>query len=417
MCHDDSMDLQFQIETGKKDVERAKATIADEEAKIGAAEAKIEELSTSIATAEKDLASATTIREKENADFTKLEKELMEAVSMLERAIAIIEREMAKTGFIQGGAAMQKISDALQGVVTAAGVNTADRAKITALLQAQSGDEDLAAELQPGGAPDPAAYKSKSGGIVSVLEDMLEKAKGELAAAQKAEMNAKFDYDMLKQKLEDMMANGNKVMDETKKAKAAAEEAKAIASGELDTASTTLSEGESHLKDLQNECMAKAEEYETSQHSRSEELTALDTAKKVLVEKTAGAAEREYSFIQVSAKTRVGVRAKQAKDDVLNLIQGLADKMADKQMSLLASRVEAASMLGADPFAKIKGLISEMIEKLEEEAAKEAAHKAFCDKEMKETKAKKEDKETDLDDLSTKIDKATAKIAKLTEET
>merc|ERR1719183_3302651 len=35
---------------------------------------------------------------------------------------------------------------------------------------------------------------------------------------------------------------------------------------------------------------------------------------------------------------------------------------------------------------------------------------------MKETKAKKEDKETDLDDLTTKIDKATAKIAKLTEE-
>merc|ERR1719207_94439 len=335
---------------------------------------------------------------------------------MLERAIAIIEREMAKTGFIQGGAAMQKISDALDSVVTASGVNAADRAKVMALVQAQSGDEDLAAELQPGGAPDPAAYKSKSGGIVSVLEDMLEKAKGELAAAQKAEMNAKFDYDMLKQKLEDMMANGAKVMDETKKAKAAAEEAKAIASGELDTASKTLADSESHLKDLQNECMAKAEEYETSQHSRSEELTALDTAKKILVEKTAGAAEREYSFIQVSAKTRVGARAKQAKDDILNLLQGLAKKTGDNAMSLLAERVEAASMLGADPFAKIKGLISEMIEKLEEEAAKEAAHKAFCDKEMKETKAKKEDKETDIEDLTTKIDKATAKIAKLTEE-
>merc|ERR1719271_2327366 len=54
MCHDDSMDLGFQIETGKKDVEQAKATIADEEAKIGSAEAKIEELSTSIATSTKD---------------------------------------------------------------------------------------------------------------------------------------------------------------------------------------------------------------------------------------------------------------------------------------------------------------------------------------------------------------------------
>merc|ERR1719310_1497412 len=338
----------------------------------------------------------------------------MEAVSMLERAIAIIEREMAKTGFVQGATSMKKISDALEGLIDAASVNTADRAKIAALLQAQSGDEDLALELQPAGAPDPAAYKSKSGGIVSVLEDMLEKAKAELAAAQKAEMNSKFDYDMLKQKLEDMMANGEKVMDETKKAKAAAEEAKAIAKGELDTASKTLSDSESHLKDLQQEGMAKAEEYETSQHSRSEELTALDTAKKVLLEKTAGAAEREYSFIQVAAKTRVGVRAKQAKDDVLNLIQGLAKD--DKAMSLLAQRVEAASMLGADPFAKIKGLIQEMIEKLEEEAAKEAAHKAFCDKEMSETKAKKEDKESDLEDLTTKIDKATAEIATLEEE-
>jgi len=415
-CNDESKETQFEIKTAKSDVERAEAAIADEAAKIGVAETKIEELSTSIATAEKDLASATEIREKENADFVKLEKELMSAVSMLERAIAIIEREMAKTGFIQGGASMQKISDALSGLITAASVNSLDKVKITALLQAQSGDEDLALELQPAGAPDPAAYKSKSGGIVSVLEDMLEKAKGELATAQKAEMNAKFDYDMLKQKLEDMIANGDKVMDETKKAKAAAEEAKATAQGELDTASKTLADSESHLKDLQQECMAKAEEYETSQHSRSEELTALDTAKKILVEKTAGAAEREYSFVQLSAKTRVGVRAKQAKDDVLNLIQGLAAKDGDKAMSLLAQRVEAASMLGADPFAKIKGLISEMIEKLEEEAAKEAAHKAFCDKEMKETKAKKEDKETDLDDLTTKIDKATAKIAKLTEE-
>merc|ERR1719498_215849 len=136
MCHDDSMDLQFSIETGKKDVERAKATIADEEAKIGAAEAKIEELSTTIATGEKDLASATEIREKENDDFKKLEKELMEAVSMLERAYGIIEREMAKTGFIQGKTAMNKVTEALEAVIVAAGVNAADKTKVAALLQA-----------------------------------------------------------------------------------------------------------------------------------------------------------------------------------------------------------------------------------------------------------------------------------------
>merc|ERR1740138_592911 len=417
MCHDDSMDLQFSIETGKKDVERAKATIADEEAKIGAAEAKIEELSTTIATGEKDLASATEIREKENADFQKLEKELMEAVSMLERAYGIIEREMAKTGFIQGKASkesMDKVMNALDAVIMSAGVNAADKTKVQALLQSTQGDEDL--DLQPAGAPDPAAYKSKSGGILSVLEDMLEKAKAELATAQKAEMNAAFDFKMLKQKIEDAIAFGEKTLAETKSAKAAAEEAKATATGELETAAKNLADDETHLKDLQQECMTASEEDTESKKSRAEELEALATAKKILEEKTGAASDRAYSFIQISTVSKAGAKTKEVKQHVLALLQSLAKKNDDKQLSLLAQRIQSAAMLGEDPFAKIKGLISEMIEKLEAEAAKEAAHKAFCDKEMSETKAKKEDKETELDDLSTKIDKATSKIAKLKEE-
>merc|ERR1719498_1039304 len=419
MCHDDSMDLQFSIETGKKDVERAKATIADEEAKIGAAEAKIEELSTTIATGEKDLASATAIREKENDDFKKLEKELMEAVSMLERAYGIIERDMAKTGFIQGKASkesMGKVMDALEAVVVSAGVNAADKAKVQALLQATQGSSDSDLEFQPAGAPDPAAYKSQSGGILSVLEDMLEKAKAELATAQKAEMNANFDFKMLKQKIEDAIAFGEKTLDETKKAKAAAEEAKATAEGELETASKNLADDETHLKDLQQECMTASEEDTESKKDRADELEALATAKKILEEKTGAAADRAYSFIQIGTVSKAGTKTKEVKQHVLDLLQSLAEKNGDKQLSLLAQRIQSAAMLGEDPFAKIKGLISEMIEKLEAEAAKEAAHKAFCDKEMSETKAKKEDKETELDDLTTKIDKATSKIAKLTEE-
>merc|ERR1719201_2309663 len=421
MCHDDSMDLGFQIETGKKDVARAKATIADEEAKIGSAEAKIEELSTSIATSTKDLESATAIREKENDDFKKLEKELMEAVSMLERAYGIIEREMAKTGFIQGKASkesMDKVMNALDAVIVSAGVNAADKAKVQALLRATQGSSDSDLEFQPAGAPDPASYKSKSGGILSVLEDMLEKAKAELATAQKAEMNSAFDFKMLKQKIEDAVAFGEKTLAETKAAKAAAEEAKAVATGELETASKNLADDETHLKDLQQECMTASEEDTESKKSRAEELEALATAKKILEEKTGAAADRAYSFLQIGTVSKAGTKTKvkEVKQHVLDLLQSLAQKNDDKQLSLLAQRIQSAAMLGEDPFAKIKGLISEMIEKLEAEAAKEAAHKAFCDKEMSETKAKKEDKETELDDLSTKIDKATSKIAKLKEE-
>merc|ERR1719269_474497 len=69
-----------------------------------------------------------------------------------------------------------------------------------------------------------------------------------------------------------------------------------------------------------------------------------------------------------------------------------------------------------DIFAKVKGLISDMIEKLLAEAEADATEKAFCDKEMAETEAKKADKESTIEKLSTKIDSMTAKSAKLKEE-
>merc|ERR1719269_535927 len=86
----------------------------------------------------------------------------------------------------------------------------------------------------------------------------------------------------------------------------------------------------------------------------------------------------------------------------------------------LANRMAAAVRLstasGDDPFAKVKGLISEMIERLLKEAEADAAHKSYCDKEMSETKAKKEELTTEIEELTTKIDKMTAESAKLKEE-
>merc|ERR1719460_2677405 len=57
-----------------------------------------------------------------------------------------------------------------------------------------------------------------------------------------------------------------------------------------------------------------------------------------------------------------------------------------------------------------------MIEKLLKEAAEEASHKAWCDEEMSETKAKRDKLTTIVEDLTVKIDKATTTIEKLTEE-
>ena len=88
-CNDESKETQFEIKTGKGASERASATIADETAKIGAAEAKIDELSTTIATNEKDLGAATEIREK--APAISLEK--ISVAAMRER-LSVLNRHL-----------------------------------------------------------------------------------------------------------------------------------------------------------------------------------------------------------------------------------------------------------------------------------------------------------------------------------
>jgi len=432
-CKDTSKDTQFELKTSKSDAERYGATVADKEAEISALETKIGELSTTIATNSKDLEAATEIRKKEKADYDTADAELAETVDMLRRAIAILEKEMSKTGFLQTSS-MDKVKDALSALVMAEGVrgvSGADAARLAALLQ--GGDSDL--EFQPAGAPAPAAYKGQSGGIVSAMEDMLEKAEAQRAEGQKAEMEANHNFKMLKQSLEDAVANQDKELAESKKAKALAEEDKAVAEGELERVGKEIAADEKKLKDLQHECMTKAEDHETEQKERSEELTALATAKKIIKEKTGGASKRAYdelqtdaptdvdSFLQIRsrthteirARTRTGVKARQIKDRVVSMIQGLAKETGVPALAQLAMRIRSLSMMSADPFAKVKGMIQEMIEKLVKEAGEEAEHKAFCDKEMAETEAKKADKEEEVDDLNTKIDRAAAKIAKLKE--
>merc|ERR1719421_2385219 len=100
---------------------------------------------------------------------------------------------------------MAGLVQSLSVVVDAAGFSTTDRQKLVALVQAKQSDEDT--EF---GAPAAASYKSHSSGIIDVLEDLKEKAEGELSDARKAESSAKHNYNMMKQSLDDQMAADNK---------------------------------------------------------------------------------------------------------------------------------------------------------------------------------------------------------------
>merc|ERR1719502_89793 len=159
--------------------------------------------------------------------------------------------------------------------------------------------------------------------------------------------------------------------------------------------------------------MKGAEDFEAEAKSRGEELKALATAKKVIKEATGGAADLSYSFLQLS-RSRLSSRADLANFEAVRVVRDLANKEKSPALAQLAQRMAQAMRSGSrDPFAKVKALIQDMIERLNEEAEADATEKAFCDKEMHETENKIADKEATIEKLSTEIDSMTARSSKL----
>merc|ERR1719197_846398 len=419
-CEDRSTNLGFEIKTGKANVAELTATIEQETSSSATLETKIEELSNDIQTDEADLAAATEIRNKEAADFAAEEKELTTVLSMLERATSILSREMAKSGaaMLQLKSATS-ITEALSVMVQASMLSSADASKLTALVQTKEDDSD-----SDFGAPAAAVYEGHSDGIIGTLEGLTEKAEGQLDKARKTEGTAVQNYEMLKQSLTDEIEFANKDMDKAKKGLAASQEGKAVAEGDLDATSKDLADDVATKATLHQDCMNSAEEFELATKSRGEELNALATAKKVIVEATGGAAEQSYSFLQLSfiqvARTGLSSGADLGKFEAVRFIRDLARKSKSPALAQLASRMSSAMRLGTaageDPFSKVKGLIEDMISTLEAEAEEDASQKAYCDKEMSEATAKKDDLTAESDKLSTKIDQNKAASAKLKEE-
>jgi len=404
-CEEQSKNLQFEIKTGKATVEELTATIQSETAKIAELTTEIEELAADISKDEADLKAATGIRNKENADFVAEEKELVDTIDTLSRALQILEREMAKGASMVQLKNAGSVTAALKVLLDGASLNSADASRLTALVQSSSEEDNDAESL---GAPAPDAYKGQSGGIIDTLGDLKEKGETQLDEARKKEQNALNKFQMVSQSLTDAIGVAKKNTAEAKKGKAQSEEKKAVAEGDLDVSSKDLAEDTKALGGLHQDCMTKAQDFEAETKSRGEELAALAKAKEIIIEATGGAA----SFLQVSeAAGSTGVEA-------VRIVRSLAQKHKSQALAQLASRMsmKLRSGSGNDVFAKIKALIGDMIEKLNEEAEADATEKAFCDKELAEANAKKDEKETLINKLTTKIDQATDKSAKLKQE-
>eukprot|EP00927_Polykrikos_kofoidii_P070572 TRINITY_DN669_c0_g1_i3.p1 TRINITY_DN669_c0_g1~~TRINITY_DN669_c0_g1_i3.p1 ORF type:complete len:713 (+),score=162.83 TRINITY_DN669_c0_g1_i3:300-2141(+) len=388
-------------------------------AKIGDAKSKIEGLAVDISSASADLQGATSIREKERSDFEAGEKELLEVIDTLGRATTILEREMRKNpaAFAQvATSGLKGVMQALSSVADAAAFSSTDKNTLLTLVQSQQGSNTEDGDF---GAPAADAYTSHSTNIIDVLEDLHEKAEQQLSELRKAEVNARHNFEMMKQSLVDQMSADQKETVDQKAAKSAAAQTKATAEGDLTVTTNDLKAAEEAMATAASTCEEAARNHEESLKARDEELKVIAEAVGVLKSTSSGAVKQTYSFFQAKSDSNIRSRADLLRSEVVTYIKNMAREQHSAVLAQLASRVEAVLRFGVSgdgPFAKVRGLIEDLISKLEAEASSDATEKSYCDDELAKTSAKKDELNAELAKLTSKIDQATSRSSELTQD-
>jgi hypothetical protein len=412
-CDDTSKEKQNEITSATDQKAKLEATIQALESETEVADAKIKDLVTAISENGKDLAAATKIRKDEESVFTKNDAELVDVVATIKGAISKLAAASGSASFAQvaNSATITNTLRSLSAIIEASSVSSKSKQNLAAFLQSRDASEEDDSEL---GAPAAANYEKKSGDIVTILEDMQGQAETQLSDLRKAEQTAKNNYQKLKQTIEDQVGNDESDKAETEKKKAAALEGTASAEGELEVTEKDLKTSTDTLATTQKDCMQVAIDHENSIKAMNEELRVLAEATKIIKESTGSLVQT--SFFQ----TNLEVEMQSVQSKVVKFVRKIAQEQHSASLAQLASRIVAMSRSGAfrtsDPFVKIRGMIEEMISKLESQMGAEAQEKAYCDEEMAKTEAKKSDLETTAEKLTNKIDKSSAKSAQLKEE-
>jgi hypothetical protein len=408
-CDDTSKEKQNELKAANAQKGKLEASIDELASEVEVCDTKIAELVEAISANSKDLAAAEKIRAEETGVFSKNDAELEEVVATLGKAISVLEKQLASgsASFAQlsSSATMSDILQGLNAVIDAASFTNTDKDKLVALVQAHQDSEEDDSEAAGGST-------KKSSGIVDVLGDMKEKAETQLSDLRKAENVAKANFMQLKQTLDMQIANDNMDMSFQKKKKAGSEEAKATAEGESDVTVKDIKTTSEALALTQKDCMQVATDHEASITARTEELKVISQAVKIIKEATFV----QTSFVQTRMETGMG----SVQSKVVRFMKKIAKEQHSSALSQLSARIVAMSRSGAfrttDPFVKIRGMITDMITKLEKAMGDGAAEKAYCDEEMGKTEEKVGKLQTGIEKLTNKIDKSTARSAELKEQ-
>jgi len=398
-CDDTTVDKKRAITEAEEKIEVLKADIESHVAHAERLTKEIAEHDADIATWKGDSAAAAKVRAIDKANYDAMHKDYSESVDALQRAIAVLKKQAhdrPQTSLAQVSA-LKSLSLIPQEAKKALDV----------FLQDAQEPEGLDVS-----APEAYGYEFQSHGVIEMLEKLLDKFVDERTALEKEEMNSKHAFEMLIQDLTAQIEQSTQDREEKAESKAKHLQGKADAEGDLQDTTSTMEADKKYLADLTATCEQKATDFESRQQLRAEELEAITKAIEIISSGAVkGSAEKHLPTLAQTSVSLVQLRSSAARQQqVAEFLHTRAEQLNSRVLSALAVRVSA------DPFAKVKKMIKDLIVRLMEEANEEAEHKGWCDTELSTNEQTRKEKTEAVETLHAEIDQLEASIAKLTEE-
>lgn len=415
-CDDEVAAKNHAISTSTRKIHDQDGAIEDAEAQVKAASDEISQLGVDMANKDRELAQIVGVRNREHEDFQGTEREMVEAVGKLEQSVLLVKRA-GVGGFLQNhgknhgkhdkkkGKAkpdirevVRQLSVGLSKVVDAAWVDSGTARVLKGFLQEHDGSSDGDAEGDDFSLT-PHKEDKSAGGLLDTLEDMKEKAEEALSSARTTEMRQKHSFDMMSQSLNDAMAMAKKKLSTLQTSRASLTESLGRAKGQRAETARTKKADEEYLGTLKLDCSSASQGWAERKRSANAEMASIAKAVDILTNRV--------NVLQHDDDYEGDDSGDDGRDS-------LTRRKLVSQLKALGHRYNNYGMLeiactAADgPFDKIRGLISDMIEKLVREANDDASQKEFCDGALKSSKQDQEEKSIKSDKLQARIGKATA---------
>mmetsp|Transcript_43089 Transcript_43089/g.113335 ORF Transcript_43089/g.113335 Transcript_43089/m.113335 type:complete len:625 (+) Transcript_43089:455-2329(+) len=374
-------------------------------------------------------------RDTEKETYDTEDQDLREAIEQIDAAIKALKdssKKMENT---------QKLSQSLLQAVSAVVLNSPN-------LSFSATEQKMIRSFleEPG---QPKAYAFHSQDIIALLMKMQQVFKQKKTEKDAEETASRQTFEMAQQKRGLLVKNLEKNVREMKAIVAKLSEEKTVATGDKTEETQKLSDDSAFLNDLTTKCENKATAWDTRSADRTAELTAISKA----LEALQGAdgvsanykANKKLNLVQgddddasesdspsddnfvpakgdsieqgleVADEDEIGagfvqLSASQAQNKVVEMLR----KAAAEQNSVVLA--VAASKVSRDPFKKVRDLINNLIDKLEQQGRDEENEKDFCDTEMSAAMADKDQAMADVESTKASIARHEAKIAELKQE-